>query len=337
MITHRNLVDNINALNQAWLWTEADTLLHVLPLFHVHGLNVGLLGGFFAGSTIIMNETFDPLKGWQTIERYKCTMLMGVPTMYYRLLNQWDLLEEKPDTRSLRVFISGSAPLSENLFNRFKKVMGHRILERYGMTEAGMITTNPIEEKERKPGSVGFPFPGVQIRIADKDGTDVNMGEIGEICIQGSNVFKGYWQNPLKTKEAFSGSWLKSGDLGYQDPNDGGRLYIVGREKELIITGGYNVYPKEVERIIDQYKGVRESAVIGLPDDDLGEKVAAVIVLKKNVQRLEKERVVEFCKKKLAGYKCPKVVYSRYEIPRNAMGKIQKQILKGEYSKINWR
>lgn len=335
MITHRNLIDNINALNQAWHWTAADTLLHVLPLFHVHGLNVALLGSLFAGSTTLMNENFDPLKVWQSIEQNKCTLLMGVPTMYYRLLNQWELLREKPDIRSMRVFISGSAALSENLFNRFKKLVGHRILERYGMTEAGMITTNPIEEKERKPGSVGYPFPGIHIRIADKNGKKVKPGEVGEICIQGSNVFKGYWQNPLKTAEAFTGPWLRSGDLGYRDPHDGNRLYIVGREKEVVITGGYNVYPKEVETIIDQYDGIQESAVIGLPDDDFGEKVAAVVVLKKNVHRFEQEQVIAFCKKRLAAYKCPKVVFPRHEIPRNAMGKIQKQVLKDEYSKMD--
>jgi len=332
MITHQNLIDNTRALNQAWHWKETDRLLHVLPLFHVHGLNVALLGGILAGSTIVMQESFDPLKVWQTIAAEKCTMLMGVPTMYYRLLKQWETLAKKPDIQSMRVFISGSAPLSQSLFEDFERRVGFRILERYGMTETGMIATNPIEQSARKPGSVGYPFPGVQVRIADSSGRDVKPGEVGEICIKGSNVFKGYWQNPLKTQAAFADSWLKSGDLGYQDPKDGMRLYIVGREKELIITGGYNVYPKEVESVIDQVEGVRESAVIGLPDEDFGERVTAVVILEENAGPIQADRIIAFCKKGLAGYKCPKTVIFRPELPRNAMGKIQKQLLKAEYA-----
>jgi len=334
MITHRNLIDNTRALNQAWRWENTDRLLHVLPLFHVHGLNVALLGGLHAGSSIVMHESFEPLSVWQTIAAQKCTMLMGVPTMYYRLIKQWKTLEKKPDIQSMRLFISGSAPLSQNLFEDFEQQVGFRILERYGMTETGMIATNPIEERERKPGSVGYPFPGVQVRIADPSGRDVKPGEVGEICIKGSNVFKGYWQNPLKTQAAFIDSWLKSGDLGFQDPNDDLRLYIVGREKELIITGGYNVYPKEVESVIDQVDGVRESAVIGLPDEDFGESVTAVVIPEENADPLEAERIIAYCKEGLAGYKCPKTVIFRPELPRNAMGKVQKQRLKAQYASV---
>jgi malonyl-CoA/methylmalonyl-CoA synthetase len=278
-----------------------------------------------------MHEKFDPLEAWSSLEKFDCTMLMGVPTIYHRLLNQWETMAEKPNTGSVRVFISGSAPLSIKLFNRFQREVGRRMLERYGMTEAGLITTNPIAESERKPGSVGYPFDGIEVRIADESGKDVKAGEIGEIYIRGSNVFKGYWRNPAKTKEAFHDTWLKSGDLGYQDPDDKMRIYIAGRHKEMIISGGYNVYPKEIENIIDQYDSVQESAVFGLPDEDFGEKVGAAVVLKKGCD-LEANSLIDFCKQRLAGYKCPKIVFVRDEIPRNTMGKVQKQILQKAYS-----
>ncbi|QTA92250.1 O-succinylbenzoate--CoA ligase [Desulfonema magnum] len=330
MITHRNLVENMKSLQNAWEWTDQDILLHILPIFHVHGLEVALHGGLFAGSTIIMHEKFDPSRVWHTIEEKQCTMLMGVPTMYYRLLNQYQVSEKTPDIRSMRVFISGSAPLSEKVFEQFRNTTGYTILERYGMTEAGMITSNPIEEAERKAGSAGYPFPGVEIRIVDKDGEDISPGEVGEVCIRGDNVFKGYWRNPEKTEEAFAGDWLKSGDMGYEAPDDGMRLYLSGRFKELIITGGYNVYPKEVENVIDRYDSVRETAVIGLPDDDFGEKVTAVVVLKDKTAIADPGEIIAFCKKSLAGYKCPKTVFFREELPRNAMGKVQKHLLSDE-------
>ena len=258
-------------------------------------------------------------------------MLMGVPTMYHRLLNQWKNFEEKPDIHSMRMFISGSAPLSENHFAWFKNSTGHRILERYGMTEAGMITSNPYEEAERKAGSVGFPLAGVEIRILDKDGKDVRPGEVGEICLRGSNVFKGYWQNPQKTNEAFIESWFKSGDLGYQDPDDKMRLYIIGRQKEMILTGGYNVYPKEVETVIEQHHGVYESAVFGVADDDLGEKVVAVIVAKEATNKFDESEIIAFCKQSLASYKCPKNIFFRNKLPRTATGKLQKNVLQKQY------
>lgn len=331
MITHGNLVENTKAIAKAWAWSEKDILLHVLPLFHVHGLNIALIGALHAGSQMIMHEKFEPLKAWTAIEKSGCTMVMGVPTIYHRLLNQWEAVTEKPDIGTVRVFISGSAPLSTKLFNRFQREVGHRILERYGMTEAGMITTNPIAESERKPGSVGYPFDGVEVRIADEEGKDITSGEIGEIYVRGNNIFKGYWRNPDKTKETFHDNWLKSGDLGYQDPDDKLRTYIVGRGKDLIISGGYNVYPKEIENIVDQYDGVHESAVFGLPDEDFGEKVAAAVVLKES-SALKESELIDFCKQRLAGYKCPKVVFVRDDIPRNVMGKVQKQLLQKAYS-----
>jgi malonyl-CoA/methylmalonyl-CoA synthetase len=333
MITHRNLVDNMRSLEAAWQWTDRDTLLHVLPIFHVHGLEVALHGGLNAGSTMIMHAKFEPTRVWRTISEKRCTMLMGVPTMYHRLLNQWEELTQKPDIGSIRVFISGSAPLSENLFEQFHLATGHRILERYGMTETGMITSNPIEAAVRKAGSAGYPLPGVEIRVIGTDGKNVKPGEVGEVCIKGSNVFKGYWQNTLKTDESFMGSWLKSGDLGYQDPQDHMRLYLVGRSKEMIITGGYNVYPKEIENVIDRHAGVMESAVIGLADDDFGESVTAVVVPKEPTAKLGESEIIEFCKESLAGYKCPKDVFFCRELPRNAMGKVQKNVLVDTYTK----
>jgi len=323
MITHRNLVTNMLALQKAWEWTDRDVLLHVLPLFHIHGLAVALHGGLHAGSTQILHERFDPRRTWEAIERDKCTLLMAVPTIYYRLLNAWEAV--RPDLRAMRLFISGSAPLSK-LFLRFAETTGFRILERYGMTEAGMISSNPLEPSKRKSRSVGYPLPGVRIRIVSPGGRDVSLGEVGEVWIQGENVFKGYWQMPEKTGESFEAGWLKSGDLGYQDPQDSLRLYLVGRVKELIITGGYNVYPKEVENILEQHEAIQEAAVIGLPDDDFGERVTAVVVLKKDHPPPPPEAIITFCKRHLASYKCPKQVLWVDQLPRNALGKVQMDI-----------
>jgi malonyl-CoA/methylmalonyl-CoA synthetase len=201
------------------------------------------------------------------------------------------------------------------------------------MTETGMNTSNLIEESGRKAKSVGYPLPGVQTRVMDQDGKDVEPGSVGEVWIRGNNVFKGYWQMSQKTEESFCDGWFKSGDMGYQDPRDGMRLYLVGRSKELIITGGYNVYPKEIENVIERHGSVDETAVIGLPDEDFGEKVTAVVVTKRDSPPIEESELLDFCRKSLAGYKCPKAVFFRSELPRNAMGKIQKHLLQEEYSK----
>lgn len=326
MISHRNLVSNMFALKKVWRWTENDVLLHVLPLFHVHGLFVALHGALNSGCKVIMHRKFDPVMTWDAIERHKCTMLMGVPTIYYRLVNTWE--EVKSDISSMRVFISGSAPLLENLFHQFEEITGHRILERYGMTEAQMITSNPYEPERRIPKSVGYPLPGVQIRIVGPDATDVKPGDIGEVWVRGENVFLGYWNNIEKTKETFHDGWLKSGDLGYQDPDDEMRLYLVGRAKELIITGGYNVYPKEVENVLEEHVSVAEAAVVGIYDPDFGEKVVAAVVLKNHVSELDEEELINYCKGRLASYKCPKRIFPIEGLPKNAMGKIQKTELK---------
>ena len=325
MITHRNLISNMKALHQVWRWSDKDVLLHALPLFHAHGLSVALHGGLYAGATIVMHRKFDPKRTWETLESVPCTVFMGVPTMYYRLMREWDSV--KPDLSKMRVFISGSAPLLENLFYKFEEATGFRILERYGMTEALMITSNPYEPERRIPKSVGYPLPGVRIRVVSDEGKDVEPGTVGEVWIKGVNVFKGYWNNPEKTKETFCDGWLKSGDLGYQDPEDDLRLYLVGRAKELIITGGYNVYPKEVENVLEEHEAVLEAAVVGIPDEDFGEKVTAAVVLKENMKEIEPDELIRYCKGKLASYKCPKMVFKLESLPRNAMGKIQKHIL----------
>ena len=331
MITHRNLVTNMMALKEVWGWTDQDKLLHVLPLIHVHGLCVALHGGIATGSTIIMHERFDPKRTWKTIEEERCTLFMAVPTIYHRLLSEWDHV--KPNLSSMRVFISGSAPLSEPLFHRFEETTGFRILERYGMTEAGMITSNLISLPGRKAKSVGYPLPGVKARVVSDKGVDVKPGEIGEVWIRGDNVFKGYWRMPEKTQESFEEGWLKTGDVGYQDPGDNLRLYLVGRARELIITGGYNVYPKEIENVLEKHEAVHEAAVIGLPDEDYGERVTAVVVPKKDQTETSTEEILSYCKQHLAGYKCPKQVILVDQLPRNTMGKIQKDVLQKKYSK----
>jgi len=324
VITHRNLVSNLLALHDAWEWTGADVLLHVLPLFHVHGLNVATHGSLYAGGTIVMHGKFDPGRAWDALEAHGCTLFMGVPTVYQRMMGEWEKREGKPDLRGMRLFISGSAPLSDSLFHRFERAMGFRILERYGMTETGMIASNRVDPAHRKAKSVGYPLTGVDLRVTGENGADVRPGEVGEVWIRGDNVFPGYWGMPGKTAESFVDGWFRSGDLGYRDPEDGGRLYLVGRAKELVITGGYNVYPKEIENVLESHEAVKESAVVGLPDEEFGEKVVALVVQREGSAPLAPEIFVAHCKTHLASYKCPKQVFIVPDLPRNAMGKIQK-------------
>jgi len=331
MLSHKNLISNMEGLHEIWEWSSDDKLLHALPLFHVHGLFVALHGGLNAGATIIMPEKFAPPRVWETIEKERCTLLMGVPTMYQRLVTQWELMDRRPDLRSMRLFVSGSAPLLETLFNRFERETGFRILERYGMTEAGMIASNRIELAGRKARSVGYPLPGVRIRVVSPQGVDVPPREVGEVWIQGDNVFSGYWGMPEKTAESFHEGWFKTGDLGYLDPADGNRLYLVGRAKELIITGGYNVYPKEIEDALEGHPAVKEAAVLGLPHVDFGEQVTAAVSLTETAGVLPEE-LISYCKERLAGYKCPKQIFFVEALPRNAMGKLQKNVLAKQLS-----
>jgi malonyl-CoA/methylmalonyl-CoA synthetase len=331
MITHRNLLSNAEALHQAWGWSERDRLLHVLPLFHVHGLNVAALGCLYAGATMVMHEKFEPRRTWETLAGGGFTLMMAVPTIYQRLMNEWENLGPRPDLSTLRLFISGSAPLSGTQFQRFEQLTGFRILERYGMTETGMIASNPVDPAGRKEKSVGYPLPGVRVRIAAPDGAGAQPGEVGEVWVQGENVFRGYWGLEEKTRESFVDGWFRTGDLGWCDPSDGDRLYLVGRAKELIISGGYNVYPKEIENVLEGLPRVREAAVIGLPDEDLGEKVVAVVVLEEGVEPGSERELARLCRERLAGYKCPRQVHVSTELPRNAMGKLQKNLLVERY------
>jgi len=324
MITHRNLVANMLALSAAWEWTADDVLLHTLPLFHVHGLNVATHGSLYAGSTLVMHEKFDAGRAWKTLEEERCTLFMGVPTMYRRLMNEWEKSRNKPDLRAMRVFISGSAPLPDDLFHRFERATGFRILERYGMTETGMNTSNPVDPVRRKANSVGYPLAGVAIRVVGDDGSDVPPGAVGEVWIRGESLFRGYWGMPGKTEASFVKGWFRSGDLGYQDPEDDGRLYLVGRAGELIISGGYNVYPKEIEDVLESHEAVKESAAVGLPDEEFGEIVVAVVVLKEGKGSPAPGALIEHCRRRLASYKCPRQIAVVAELPRNAMGKIRK-------------
>lgn len=326
MISHRNLISNMTALNEAWERTEEDVLLHVLPLFHIHGLAVALHGALYAGSTTVMHHRFDPVRAWKEMGEKRCTLFMAVPTIYYRLLEAWEYT--RPDLGAMRLFISGSAPLPGSLFLRFEKATGFRILERYGMTETGMITSNPIDPLRRRPNSVGYCLPGVSVRLMSEKGGDVAAGTVGEVWVRGENVFKGYWRAPEKTEEAFVRGWFRSGDLGYQDPGDDLRLYLVGRAREVIITGGYNVYPREVETALERHPLVREAAVLGIPDEEFGEKVAAVVVPEDRRVELPVEGLMDFCRRHLAPYKCPKVLVVADQMPRNAMGKVEKRVLR---------
>ena len=328
MITHSNLINNMEALKKLWRFSETDKLLHTLPIFHVHGLVVALQGAMNAKSDIIMHKKFDPQRIWQTIEKEKITMFMGVPTLYQKLVDTWHMMQQKPDISSMRIFISGSAPLPDVLFKQFYEITGHKILERYGMSEAGMIASNPYEEEKRIPKSVGYALEGCKIKVV-KNKNKTKPFEVGEVYIQGNNVFKGYWQMPEKTKESFENGWFKTGDLGYTDET--GRLFLVGRAKELIITGGLNVYPKEVEYVIEEHDNIKETAVFGVKDREFGERVEVAVVLNKQTSITENE-IIEFCKNNLSHYKCPKRVHIVDEIPKNTMGKIQKNILTERYS-----
>jgi len=323
MLTHQNLRSNCTTLAKLWRFTNQDVLIHALPLFHTHGLFVAVNITLAAGSSIILLAKFDTAVILKLFER--ATVLMGVPTFYTRLLEQPGL--DKASTRHMRLFISGSAPLSAETHTAWNAKTGHAILERYGMTETNMNASNPYEGA-RKPGAVGFPLEGVEIRVADPEsGKPLAKGEVGGIEVRGPNVFKGYWKNPEKTAAEFrkEGNWFITGDVGRFDTE--GYLLIVGRAKDLIITGGYNVYPAEVEGEIEALDGVAECAVVGLPDRDFGESVNAVVVRAKG-SSLKSKDVVAALGKQLARYKQPKRVFFVPALPRNAMGKIQKNVIR---------
>jgi len=328
MLTHENLSSNAEVLAGLWRFTQADVLIHALPVFHTHGLFVATNVALFSGATMLFQPRFDADLVIASMSR--ATALMGVPTFYVRLLEHPGLTPEA--TRGMRLFVSGSAPLLAETHERWQERTGHAILERYGMTETNMITSNPYDG-DRIAGTVGFPLPGVSLRIADPDtGAALTQGEVGIIEVKGPNVFKGYWRMPEKTAAEFrADGFFITGDLGEVDERD--YVHIVGRAKDLVISGGYNVYPKEVEGEIDAILGVFESAVIGLAHKDFGEGVTAIVVLEKGAD-LDERQVLAALEGRLAKYKAPKRVIFVDELPRNAMGKVQKAALREVYKGI---
>ncbi len=325
MLTHRNLISNAQVLRNAWQFTSQDILLHALPIFHTHGLFVATNLTLLSGSSMIFLPKFEVNEVTRLIE--KATVMMGVPTFYVRLLGSNNFNNER--TKSIRLFVSGSAPLLEETHKSFEAKTGHKILERYGMTETNMNTSNPYYGM-RKPGTVGQSLQGVELKIVDEKGIILNDGDVGNILVKGDNVFYGYWNLPDKTKEDFTeDGFFKTGDLGRKDKD--GYVEIVGRSKDLIISGGFNIFPKEIELVIDQTPGVMESAVIGVAHPDFGEGVLAIIVKKENPE-VNKSIIYELLNKKLAKYKRPKEIIFVDDLPRNSMGKVQKNILRQNYS-----
>jgi malonyl-CoA/methylmalonyl-CoA synthetase len=326
MLTHENLWSNAEVLVDYWRFTGDDVLIHALPIYHTHGLFVATNTILAAGASMIFLPKFDAREVLSLMPR--ATSMMGVPTFYTRLLEMPEL--DREATRTMRLFVSGSAPLLAETHRAFEARTGHRILERYGMTETNMNTSNPYDG-ERRAGTVGFPLPGISVRIADPEtGRELPRGEIGVIEVKGPNVFKGYWRMPEKTAAEFRpDGFFITGDVATIDAD--GYVTIVGRAKDLIISGGFNVYPKEVEGEIDAMEGVVESAVIGLPHKDFGEGVTAVVVLEKGAS-LDEASVIGALKQRLAAYKLPKRVFFVDELPRNAMGKVQKNVLRDTYA-----
>lgn len=325
MLTHANLIANARVLVDYWGFTADDCLLHVLPIFHVHGLFVAIGCVLMSGARMRWLERFE--SGAVVDELPDCTVMMGVPTYYTRLLA--DPAFDANCCERTRLFISGSAPLLSETFHTFEARTGHRILERYGMTETGMNSSNPLQG-DRRPGTVGFPLPGVSIRVVGPDGEEAAAGVVGDLQVKGPNVFPGYWNMPEKTAEDFTADgFFITGDQGQIDAD--GYVSIVGRAKDMVISGGLNVYPKEIELLIDTLAGVQESAVIGLPDTDFGEAVAAVVVLEPGAD-LGADDIINHVKSHAANFKVPKQVFFTASLPRNTMGKVQKNVLRDSYS-----
>ena len=325
MLTHNNLLSNAKTLAREWRFTKTDVLLHALPIFHLHGLFVAINVMLISGGSIVFLPKFD-LE--QIIDELpNVSSIMGVPTFYTRLLHDERLTRDL--TKHIRLFVSGSAPLLLETFVNFEVRTGHRILERYGMTETNMNTSNPYDG-ERRAGTVGLPLPGVEVKITKPNSnTTITTGEIGQIEVRGPNVFKGYWQMPEKTAAEFrDDGFFITGDLGRIDED--GYVHIIGRSRDLIISGGYNIYPKEIECVLDSQPSVMESAVIGVPDVDLGETVVGLIVPKKG-KTPNIEEIKSALAKTLAKFKHPRKIRIIDELPRNAMGKVQKNILRNTY------
>ena len=335
MLTHENMYSNAKVLQRYWHWKKGDVLIHALPIFHVHGLFVAIHGALINGSKMIWFGKFDPKKIIESLPR--ATIFMGVPTLYVRMLAEASLTREA--CRKMRLFISGSAPLLIETFNQWKERTAHTILERYGMSETVMLTSNPYtadprfkDQNERRGGTVGFPLPGVDVRVCDDQDKPLGIDAIGGIQVRGPNVFKGYWNMPEKTAQEFTADgFFRTGDVGKIDPR--GYITIVGRSKDLIISGGYNVYPAEIEGVINEMNGVVESAVVGVPHADFGEVGVAVIIVEKNASPTG-EQIIAALKSKLANFKIPKKCFIVDELPRNTMGKVQKNILRERYKDV---
>ena len=336
MLTHGNLLSNAQVLKSYWGWQADDVLIHALPIFHVHGLFVALHGALLSGSKMIWLNKFEPKTVLQKMP--EATVFMGVPTLYTRLLAEPGLTRDV--AKNMRLFVAGSAPLLLDTFTEWQERTGHTILERYGMSETAMLTSNPYsadarfpyqgsDQSERRGGTVGFPLPGVSLRVCGDDGSTQTTGEIGGIEVKGPNVFKGYWRMPEKTAEEFTADgFFKTGDVGKID--DRGYVSIVGRSKDLIISGGYNVYPAEIEGYINELPGVLESALVGVPHPDFGEVGLAVVVARPGAV-LAGLDIIASLRAKLANFKIPKRCEMVQELPRNAMGKVQKNLLRAQY------
>jgi malonyl-CoA/methylmalonyl-CoA synthetase len=325
MLTHRNLATNALALVDYWRFTRGDVLLHALPLFHVHGLFVACHCALLSASRMLWLQKFDAAEVLRLLPH--ATVMMGVPTYYSRLLAEPAF--DAGACREIRVFISGSAPLLAETFSEFADRTGHTIVERYGMTETGMNTSNPLDG-ERRCGSVGPALPGISVQVVDPEGAICPPGMVGVIEVKGPNVFSGYWRMPDRTREEFTDDgYFRTGDIGEMAADR--YLRIVGRAKDLIITGGLNVYPKEIEERIDALPGVAESAVIGVGDPDLGEAVTAVVVAKEG-HIVNEAGIIVALKQEIAGFKVPKRVHVIDALPRNAMGKVEKNVLRDRFS-----
>ena len=335
MLSHENLLSNAQTLKTYWGWRTGDVLIHALPIFHVHGLFVAIHGALLNGSKMIWMSKFDPKYVIQKMP--EATVFMGVPTLYVRMLTEASLTKQQAS--HMRLFVAGSAPLLIETFKAWQDRTGHTILERYGMSETVMLTSNPYaadtrysSQNERRGGTVGFPLPGVQLRVHSDDGVKLPVGEIGGIQVKGPNVFSGYWRMPEKTKEEFTtDGFFKTGDVGKIDER--GYVVIVGRSKDLIISGGYNVYPAEIEGYINDMTGVAESALVGVPHPDFGEVGVAVVIAKPGTT-VSGDAVIAALKSQLANFKIPKKCFVVDALPRNTMGKVQKNLLRDQYKAI---
>jgi malonyl-CoA/methylmalonyl-CoA synthetase len=327
MITHGNVLATVTGLLAAWAWEPADVLLLTLPLFHTHGLVVGLHCALAAGATVLLRRRFEASEATAELLGGEPTLFFGVPTMYVRLVEELRRQGGGEALRRLRLFCSGSAPLAPETFAAFRELTGHEILERYGMTETGMSLSNAYAGL-RIPGTVGTPLPGVSARIVNEDGRDLPAGGEGELLVSGSHVFPGYWRDPEKTADSFvhddlGRRWFRTGDLARRDPETG-HYTLLGRRHELILRGGFNIYPREVEEVLASYPGVREAAVVGRPDADLGQVPVAFLVVESPV---DESALVAFCREQMAAFKVPREIRTVESLPRNALGKVQKHLL----------